>query len=36
VFVALFVSFTLMDARLNAGKLEPVIDERPPVAVTEG
>jgi cytochrome c oxidase subunit IV len=36
VFVALFVSFTLMDSRLNAGKLEPVIDERPPVVATGG
>jgi len=34
VFVALFVTFTLTDARQNAGTLEPVVDE-PPVAITQ-
>jgi cytochrome c oxidase subunit 4 len=34
VFVALFVTFTLTDARQNAGTLEPVIDE-PPVAISQ-
>jgi cytochrome c oxidase subunit IV len=34
VFVALFVTFTLTDARQNAGTLEPVIDE-PPLVITQ-
>jgi len=33
VFVALFVTFTLTDARMNAGTLEPVVDEPPAVMV---
>lgn len=33
VFVALFMIFTLMDARQNAMLLEPVVNEAPPVIV---
>ncbi len=34
VFVALFVTFTLSDAFMNKGTLEPVVDE-PPLVITE-